>query len=431
MPIGIARRAEPSPGRQFDVLVLGLGALAIVAGLVAFIASSVWLVDRRSARPRRRSSRHLPLPAGNAAPRAVGLRYAFASGRDAAPSRTAVAAIAAAIAGVVAVVAFGTSLGHLVDTPALYGWTFDAVGIATDHVDAVRGDGGVAGVAEIRAQFIVQVAGDPVNGYAIRPIEGDVAAPIVRGREPRTVDEIALGSDTMAHAGVGIGDRVHVSGQDSQGTMRVVGQAVFPTDEDAYPLADGALVSFDAADKLGTTDDSLGTLAITFRPGDEAQATRRLSKLTDDGLSRPRPPAEIEKLEQVRRLPELLAGFMVLLGVVAIAHAMIVSVRRNRRELGVLRALGFRGRDVGVTVAWQAVALAVVGAVVGLPAGILVGRFVWRAVADSIGVRAVPALPALALVVVVPAAVLVAVLTALLPARRAARMHPTELLRSE
>jgi predicted lysophospholipase L1 biosynthesis ABC-type transport system permease subunit len=339
------------------------------------------------------------------------------------------AAVAAATAGVIAVMAFSASLDHLVHTPALYGWTFDAVGVGTEHADAVRAERGVAGVAQVRAQLSLVVAGDPVYGYAIRPIEGDIAPPIVRGREPRARDEVALGADTMSRAGVRIGDRVLVGGQDGRRRMRVVGQAVFLTDQDAYPLADGALVSFDAAEELGSPD-SFDTLAIKFEPGDRDAAEQRLAKLGDD-LSEPRPPSEIEKLQQVSRLPEVLAGFMVLLGVVAIGHAMIVSVRRNRRDLGVLRALGFRGRDVGMAVTWQAIALAVAGVVVGVPAGVFVGRYVWRAIADGIGVRPVATLPLVVVAIVVPAAVLVAVLAALVPARRAARMPPTELLRSE
>ena len=245
-------------------------------------------------------------------------------------------------------------------------------------------------------------------------------------------DEVALGADTLSRAGVAIGDRVLVGGQDGQRKMRVVGQAVFLTDQDAFPLADGALVSFDAAAELGSPD-SFDSLAIKFRPGGRIATERRLSKLTSDSrLATPRPPSEIEKLEQVQRLPQILAGFMVLLG------RRCDRAHDDRRACAATgatsvcsRALGFRGRDVGMAVTWQAVGLAVVGGVLGLPAGILVGRFVWRAIADGIGVRPVTSLSPAVVAIIVPVTVLVAVLAALVPARRAARMHPTELLRSE
>ena len=53
MPIGIAGRAEPDPGRQFDGLVIGLGALAVTIGIAALAVLCGWLVDRRMTAPRR------------------------------------------------------------------------------------------------------------------------------------------------------------------------------------------------------------------------------------------------------------------------------------------------------------------------------------------------------------------------------------------
>jgi putative ABC transport system permease protein len=381
-------------------------------------------------RVRHARNRGAVVPIGTSASRSVGLRYALAPGSTSTPSRMAMIAIATATAGVVAVVAFGAGLQHLVNTPSLYGWTFDALGIDEANADAVRADPDVLATALVRAQLSLQVAGNPVPGYAIRPIEGDVAFPIVRGREPRAPDEVALGADTMHQTGVELGDEVAVAGSDARRTMRVVGQAVFLTDQDAYPLADGALVDFEAAEELGSPD-SFQTLGVRFRPGGEDAAKARISKLARTDFAFPSPPAEIEKLQQVRRLPQYLAVFMLLLGVVAVVHAILVSVRRRRRDFGVLRALGFRARDVGWTVTWQAAALAAVGGAIGLPLGVLLGRAVWRAVAHGIGVRAVPSIPVLVLAVVIPAAVLIAVGAALVPALRAARMHPTDLLRSE
>ena len=112
-------------------------------------------------------------------------------------------------------------------------------------------------------------------------------------------------------------------------------------------------------------------------------------------------------------------------------HALIVGVRRRRRDFGVLRALGFRPRDVGASVSWQAVAIALLGSVVGLFLGLLLARFMWARVAASIGVRAVPRLPLAALVLAVPLAVLIAVVASLVPAGRAARLRPADILRSE
>ena len=79
----------------------------------------------------------------------------------------------------------------------------------------------------------------------------------------------------------------------------------------------------------------------------------------------------------------------------------------------------------------QASTLATVGLVVGIPAGLVVGKLVWRPVADGLGVSAIGVVPTLALVVATPAVLAVVNATAFLPARAAARIRPAVALRSE
>jgi ABC-type lipoprotein release transport system permease subunit len=82
-------------------------------------------------------------------------------------------------------------------------------------------------------------------------------------------------------------------------------------------------------------------------------------------------------------------------------------------------------------VAWQASTLAVAGSVIGVPLGIVAGRAVWKLVADDLGVAATFSLSVVAVLIVVSGTVLLANLTAFLPARSAARTRPALVLRSE
>ena len=116
---------------------------------------------------------------------------------------------------------------------------------------------------------------------------------------------------------------------------------------------------------------------------------------------------------------------------VAVGHALVTSVRRHRRDLALLKTLGFRRRQVRATVAWSATTLAVVGLLVGIPAGVWLGRLAWRAVADGLGVPAVVTVPALALLLTIPAALLFVNVVGLVPARAAARTRPAVALRAE
>ena len=106
------------------------------------------------------------------------------------------------------------------------------------------------------------------------------------------------------------------------------------------------------------------------------------------------------------------------------------STVRSRRELGVLKALGFGHGQVGTAVGVQALCLALLGIVVGLPLGLVAGRWAWIAAAQAIGVVTTPVIS-----ILVPAVVLAAlgasVLTALAPARQARRLRTVDALRTE
>jgi ABC-type antimicrobial peptide transport system permease subunit len=140
---------------------------------------------------------------------------------------------------------------------------------------------------------------------------------------------------------------------------------------------------------------------------------------------------EQRQLLQVQAIPWFLAGFLALLGIAAVGHALATAVRRRRGDLAVLRAIGMtRPQSRGVVVA-QATILALIGLAVGIPLGIALGRTVWRYVADITPAYYVPPFAFLAVGLVVPLAVLAANLMAIRPSWKAANMQLGEELRSE
>jgi hypothetical protein len=52
------------------------------------------------------------------------------------------------------------------------------------------------------------------------------------------------------------------------------------------------------------------------------------------------PPVQVQVIKDVAQLPLALSGFLAVLAAGAVGHALAVAVRRRRRELAVLRALG-------------------------------------------------------------------------------------------
>jgi ABC-type lipoprotein release transport system permease subunit len=152
---------------------------------------------------------------------------------------------------------------------------------------------------------------------------------------------------------------------------------------------------------------------------------------TDLPVSLAVPPSEIKNLRLVGSAPWLLAAFLAALATAAVGHALVVSVRAGRRDLAVLRTLGFVRGQVQAAFQWQASAIVAIGLVAGLPLGVAVGRWMWRLAVRSTGALVEPVIAAALLAALVPAALLLANLAAAVPARAAGRLRPTEILRAE
>jgi ABC-type lipoprotein release transport system permease subunit len=142
------------------------------------------------------------------------------------------------------------------------------------------------------------------------------------------------------------------------------------------------------------------------------------------------PPPEVRDLSGVSGLPLILAFVLMLLASGIIAHTLLTSVRRRRRDLAILKTLGFVTSQVRATVAWQATALACAGLIVGVPLGLLAGRWAWTLFAGQEAIVPAPVISPLTLLAI-PAVLLLANAIAAIPARSAARTQPAVILRSE
>jgi ABC-type lipoprotein release transport system permease subunit len=120
-----------------------------------------------------------------------------------------------------------------------------------------------------------------------------------------------------------------------------------------------------------------------------------------------------------------------LLALLTITHLLLTSVHRRRRDLAVLRALGFTGGQVRATVSWMAVTLAAIALAVGIPVGLLCGRQAWRFFAVQLGISDVTRAPVLSFVLLAVAGLALAVAIALVPGISASRIRPADALRAE
>lgn len=127
----------------------------------------------------------------------------------------------------------------------------------------------------------------------------------------------------------------------------------------------------------------------------------------------------------------LLAVLLAVLGGGTTLVALLGALSRRRADLAILRTLGFVRLQAAGTVAWQATVFAVIGLLIGLPLGVAAGQLTWRAVADGVGIEPAPVVPLAGIAAVIAATLLVLNAVALLPALRAGRLRPGEILRAE
>ena len=137
---------------------------------------------------------------------------------------------------------------------------------------------------------------------------------------------------------------------------------------------------------------------------------------------------QISGLETVLNLLYALLGLSVLVSLFGIVNTLVLTVFERTRELGMLRAVGMTRRQVRRMVRHESIVTALMGAALGIGAGLFLAALVTRALADE----GIPfAVPAGSLVAFTIAAVLIGILAAILPARRASRLNVLEALHYE
>lgn len=455
MPIGPARGIEPNPGVDLDLAALALGASAIVALLAVAVLAASRFAGRD---PASAGEGQRPSPvAGWLARRtrqpslAAGARMALepGSGPRAVPVRTTLAGAAFGVGIVVAVFTFTGALDGLLSTPHLYGWSWNGALIAdSEHPEgALVGDvaRATSGVRRITGGEYaqVEVAGMSVAGVGLEP--DGIHLPMLEGRPAGADDELVLGRTTLRRIGRSVGDDVEVTGPAGRRRMHIVGVATFPRFA-AYPGADKTGLG----DGLAITTGAVTELAPPVTEGDEAfdfylldaspHALEALARTyptvqLDDApavlVTEPQRPDDLVGYNNVSGAPLALAALLGLLAAGTTTHALILSTRRRRHDLAVMRVLGFTPAQVRRSVRWQAATVALVALAVGLPLGVAAGRAGWSAFADSIGTPAPPVVPWLAVAATIPAVLGLLLAVSILPGRRAGSLEPGRVLRAE
>ncbi|MBI3449014.1 MAG: ABC transporter permease [Acidobacteria bacterium] len=124
-------------------------------------------------------------------------------------------------------------------------------------------------------------------------------------------------------------------------------------------------------------------------------------------------------------LMTFISGISLAVGGIVIMNIMLVSVAERTQEIGVRRALGAKRSTIQIQFLMEAVLMASAGGVIGVAVGALVARAV-----EALSPMPVSIPPAL-VVASIALATLVGIVSGVFPSMKAARLQPTEALRSE
>jgi hypothetical protein len=445
-PIGRAREIEPKPGFSVDGVAFAAGASVVFFAVLVAGSLATWRVARAGSADLRRSPEGRDAlgsvapalrRAGCPPPLVAGVRMALqrVSRVAAVPVRATLVASILAVGVTAAALTFASRLQHLLQTPGLYGQTWDFEGgpppsSSPRFVRSLTADPAIAGLAIGAGSYNppVEIDGHEVGVRAVDQLKGSVQPTVISGSAPHLPDEILLGTKTLHALGKSVGDRVTVRDGRRAVSLRIAGRGVIPASK-SIKLGEGAALSFRTLRRVqpGAQPD---LSEIRLAPGvDKPAELARLTRLFD-GSTAIRPQA-VTDFGGVDKMPFFIAALFAGAAAAVLAHALVITVRRRRRDLAVLKALGFTRGQVVATVAWQATTVAAIGLLIGLPLGLAAGRFAYNLFAENLGVVPEVVTPLGVALLVLPSALLLANLVAGLPRWTAARTRPALVLRAE
>lgn len=290
--------------------------------------------------------------------------------------------------------------------------------IPVGTVDGLERDPAVDWAAAVRGFFsILDLHGRKVPAYVIGSTPGEPGGPweLREGRAPRRDNEVAVGWVMARRHGLDLGDTVEVTGS----TFEIVG--ISP---DAFMFS-FVFMTHGATDRLLGSDDTTSFVLVATDDAhglqERFERTSGLAVLDRDELAR----NDLRLMARAYDMPlKLMRGVAFAIGSLVVALTAYTSIAEHRREYGIVKAIGARGRDL--------VGFALVQTFITTGAGLVAGGLFFIVGRQLIGATR-PQFVILAtgagLIRVLGAALVMAVVAAVVPARRLAALAPATAYR--
>lgn len=301
--------------------------------------------------------------------------------------------------------------------------------------------GGVFGYAQVvdKKGKAYKTGGAPSFGVSLSTGSLQEALIVRDGRAPKGPREVAVDATTARRADLAVGDTITVLLKGPARKVTLVGVVGLET---AASFGGASLIAFDppAAQAALGTPGTWSNLVVAAEEGvSHEELETRVEAVLPDGFEALTQKQAID--DQSKDLKAGLSGFNTFLlafafislfvGAFLIFNTFSMLIAQRTRELALMRALGASRRQVTRVVLIEALAVGLLSSLVGFGLGILVAIGI-RKVLDAFGIE-LPAGPTVVLprtlVVSMLVGVVVTLVAALVPARRAARVAPVQAMR--
>jgi putative ABC transport system permease protein len=263
--------------------------------------------------------------------------------------------------------------------------------------------------------------------------------PIVQGRMFTPADgtaraHVAVIAENFARAtGTHVGDRVTLQTAAGPARFRVIGET-----SSQWYNGTGFFAPLATVEQVLHRDTVNGFLIRTSARGHAAidrTTTRVENRLAaagygvGTGVKYSQQQANVNQNKAISMAIGVLGLLIVAISMVGLANAITMSVLERTREIGVLRCIGARARDVRRIFSAEGLTVSLAGWLLGIPVGYVLARFFSWLMLQVIGIDFGFGFPPLNLLIALVGTVVLALLIMQLPLRRAVRFKPGEAIR--
>jgi putative ABC transport system permease protein len=285
--------------------------------------------------------------------------------------------------------------------------------------DVSRANGVLIEVADVGANPYFLIFGYAPSDLASLPIQ------LVAGRLAAGADDVLLGGDAASALDAAVGDQVILD------RHRFAVAGIYRAEDKLHDA--GAIALLPTVRKIATRPDVVTAIFVTVASGADPDAVAAAIERDNPALAAIRDVDDYADVDQgVEIMDALTLAISILavgIGAIGVMNTMIMAVFERTREIGILRAVGWRGSRIVRLIVGESLVLCAIASVLGIALGVAASRAVLLVPAVSALLE--PDYPITLFVQALLVGVVVALAGAIYPAVRAIRLSPLEALRHE